>query len=179
MKKKIFLSVAAVGALLAGSVLVAAARKPDVFQVQRTVRIEASAEKIFPLINDMREWTKWSPFEKVDPSMQRTYSGAESGKGAIYAWNGNNDIGEGRCEILETKEPSHIRLTLDFIRPFEAHNIVDFTLKPAGEGTEVTWAMHGPNPYFSKVMQVFCDMDKMCGSQFEEGLDALKKLTEK
>lgn len=179
MKKKIILSMAAVCGLLVGSVLVAAARKPDVFQVERTVRIEAPAEKIFPLINDMREWTKWSPFEKADPAMQRSYSGAESGKGSIYAWNGNNDIGEGRCEIAESDEPSHLRMNLDFIRPFEAHNIVDFTLKPVGDATEVTWAMHGPNPYFSKVFQVFCDMDKMCGGQFEDGLNALKGLTEK
>ena len=122
----------AVGVLVA-AFLIYAATRPDTFRVQRTTTIKAPPEKIFPLINDFQRWGAWSPYEKKDPTMKRTLSGAATGKGAVYEWDGNKDVGKGRMEITESAPPSQVTLQLDFIRPFAAHNIVDFTLE-AKEG---------------------------------------------
>ena len=161
------------------AVLVYAATKPDTFRVQRTVSINAPPDKIFPLLNDYHNWPSWSPYEKMDPAMKRTYSGPASGKGSVYDWEGNSNIGKGRMEILESTPPSKLSIKLDFMKPFEAHNIADFTLEPKGDRTDVTWAMHGPLPYTAKVMHTFFNMDKMAGGQFEEGLANLKSAAEK
>ena len=161
------------------AVLVAAATKPDKFRVQRTADVNAPADKIFPLINDFRSFGSWSPYEVRDPEMKRIYSGAPSGKGAVYAWDGNKNVGAGRMEILDSASPSRIAIKLDFTRPFEAHNVVAFTLVPHGGSTTVTWAMEGPSPFMAKVMQVFFDMDRMVGGDFESGLGRLKLLAEK
>jgi hypothetical protein len=110
--------------------------------------------------------------------MKRSYSGAEKGKGAVYAWTGNGEVGQGSMEITDAG-PSRVALNLDFVKPFEGHNKVVFTLAPKGELTEVTWDMHGPSPYLTKVMMVFCDMDAMIGKQFETGLASLKAVSEK
>ena len=136
----------------AAAVLVAAATKPDRFRVQRTAEVNAPADKIFPLINDFRSFGSWSPYETRDPEMKRSNSGATSGKGAVYAWDGNKNVGEGRMEILDSAPPSRIAIKLDFTRPFEAHNVVEFTLVPHGGSTTVTWAMEGPSPFMAKVM---------------------------
>lgn len=168
----------AVVALIA-AFLIYATTRPDIFRVQRTATIKAPAEQVFPLINDFRRWGAWSPYEKKDPAMKRTLSGAPSGKGAVYEWEGNRDIGKGRMEITESAPPSRVTLKLDFSRPFEAHNIVDFTLEGRGDATQVTWAIHGPSPFMSKVMGIVIDMDKMIGSDFEAGLADLKTLSEK
>ena len=159
--------------------LIYAATRPDSFRVQRATSIKAPPEKIFPLINDFQRWSAWSPYEKKDPTMKRTLSGAPSGKGAVYEWNGNKEIGQGRMEITETAPPSQLTLKLDFSRPFEAHNIVDFTLEPRGDTTQVTWAIHGPSPFMSKVMGIVINMDKMIGKDFEAGLADLKAISEK
>jgi hypothetical protein len=111
--------------------------------------------------------------------MKRTYSGAASGKGAVYAWQGNSKVGEGRMEISDTSPPSKVTIKLDFVKPFETHNIVEFTLEPQTDSTNVTWVMHGPNPYIGKVMQIFFNMDRMVGKDFEAGLANLKTLAEK
>jgi hypothetical protein len=111
--------------------------------------------------------------------MKRTYSGADSGKGAVYAWDGNKNVGSGRMEILEASLPSKIVIKLDFFAPFEAHNTAEFTMLPQGDATNLTWVMHGPLVFMAKVMHVFIDMDKMIGKDFEAGLANLKKLTEK
>ena len=155
-----------------------AATRPNTFRVQRATSIKAPPEKIFPLINDLHRWTAWSPYEKKDPTMKRTHRGAASGKGAVYEWEGNKDIGKGRMEITETSPPSRVTIKLDFVRPFEAHNVVEFTLEPAGDSTTVTWALHGPAPYISKVMSLFFSMDKMVGTDFETGLASLKAAAE-
>ena len=173
---KVILIIAVV--LIAG-VLVYAATKPDTFRVQRSASIKAPPEKIFPLINDYHNWVAWSPYEKKDPTMKRTFGATAAGKGATYSWDGNKDIGQGSMEIQDSVPPSRITIKLDFVKPFEAHNIVDFTLQPEGDSTKVTWDMHGPAPYFSKVMQVFINMDKMVGADFEAGLASLKALAEK
>jgi hypothetical protein len=161
------------------SLLVFAATKPDTFGVQRSASIKAPPEKIFPLINDFHSWGAWSPYEKLDPAMKRTYSGAASGKGSVYEWEGNGKAGMGRMEIADTSPPSKVMLILDFVKPFEAHNTVDFTLEPTGDSTNVTWAMHGRSPYLAKVMHVFFDMDSMVGKDFETGLANLKTIAER
>lgn len=167
----------AVVVLIAG-VLVFAATRPDNFSVQRTTSIKAPPEKIFPLINDFHRWTAWSPWEKMDPEMKRTYSGAASGKGAVYAWQGNSKVGEGRMEISDTSPPSKVTIKLDFVKPFEAHNTAEFLLEPKGDSTSVTWKMYGPSPYFAKVMGIFVSMDEMIGKDFETGLANLKTVAE-
>ena len=156
-----------------------AATKPDTFRVQRAANIKAPPEKIFSLINDLHSWGSWSPYEKKDPTMKRTHSGAANGKGAVYAWEGNKEIGKGSMEITESSPSSRVTIKLDFVKPFEAHNIVEFTLEPKGDSTNVTWAMHGPNPYLAKVMSIFFSMDRMVGKDFETGLANLKAVAEK
>ena len=165
-------------AVAVAAVLAFAATKPDNFSVQRSASIKAPPEKISGVLADFRGWQAWSPFEKMDPAMQRSFSGAEKGKGAVYAWSGNSQAGAGRMEITEASA-SRVALNLDFTKPMEGHNKVVFTLAPKGDATEVTWAMSGPSPYISKVMQVFCNMDAMIGQYFETGLASLKTVTEK
>jgi len=162
-------------------VLILASTKPDSFGVQRAAVVRAPAEKIFPLINNFRQWANWSPWENKDPAMKRTYSGAESGKGAVYAWDGNKNVGSGRMEILDALSPSKIVIKLDFFKPFEGHNTAEFTMQPERDAatTNIIWVMHGPAPFMSKVMQVFMNLDKMIGKDFEAGLANLKRLTEK
>ena len=171
--------VAVVLAIAIAAVLILAATKPDTFQVQRAISIKAPADRIFPLINDFRQWRSWSPYEDRDPALKRTYGGADSGKGAVYAWDGNKNVGSGRMEILDTSVPSKILIKLDFFKPFEGHNTAEFTMLPQGDATLLTWTMHGPAVFMSKVMQVFMNLDHMIGKDFEVGLANLKKLTEK
>jgi hypothetical protein len=165
--------------VLIGVMLVYAAMKPDTFRIQRSAAINAPPEKIFSFLNDFHNWTAWSPWEKMDPALKRTYGGTESGKSAVYEWDGNNQVGQGRMEISDTSPPSHILIKLDFLKPFEAHNTAEFTLDSGGRSTQVTWAMYGPQPYMAKVMSLFLDMDKMVGEQFEQGLANLKAVSEK
>ena len=168
-------------AIAIATVLILASTKPDSFGVQRAAVVRAPAEKIFPLINNFRQWANWSPWENKDPAMKRTYSGAESGKGAVYAWDGNKNVGSGRMEILDASSPSKIVIKLDFFKPFEGHNTAEFTMLPQGDAatTNITWVMHGPAPFMSKVMQVFMNLDRMIGKDFEVGLANLKSQTEK
>lgn len=147
-----------------------AATKPDTFQVQRKAVIAAPPEKVFAMIEDFHRWNEWSPWEKLDPAMTRTFGGPAAGVGATYAWTGNSDVGEGRMEIVESTPPLKIRIKLDFIKPFESKNVTEFVLVPKDGGTEVTWTMQGPNLYVSKVMDTFMSMDKMIGKDFEKGL---------
>jgi hypothetical protein len=171
--------IAIVLAVLVAAVLGIAMTKPDSFSVQRKTSIQAPPDKICPLINDFHSWNSWSPWEKLDPAMNRTHSGAASGKGAVYEWDGNSKVGKGHMEITEVSAPSKVTIKLDFLKPFEGHNIAEFTLEPQGDSTNVTWAMHGPAPFLSKVMQVFISMDKMIGKDFESGLANLKTIVEK
>ncbi len=170
--------VALVVVVAVAGVLVFAALKPDDFRVQRSIDIKAPPDKIMTAVADLKGWTAWSPYEKKDPGMKRAYAGAPSGKGAIYEWDGNKDVGHGRMEILEAG-PSKVVIKLDFITPFEAHNTAEFTAVPQGDATNVTWAMYGPSPYVAKVMQTVMNMDKMIGSDFEAGLQSLKTVAEK
>jgi len=161
------------------AVIVFALTKPDTFRVERSLAVKAPADAIYPVVADFHRWTGWSPYEGRDPGMKRTFGGAAQGKGAAYAWDGNNNVGAGQMEILEANTPSKLCIKLDFERPFEGHNTAEFTFVPQGDATLVTWAMYGPAPFLSKIMQVFINMDSMIGKDFEAGLASLKKLTEK
>lgn len=167
-----------VGVLIVG-VLALAATRPDTFRVERKATIEAPPEKVFALLSDFHRWEAWSPWEKRDPAMKRTHSGAASGKGAAYAWEGNREVGKGRMEITAASPPSHLTIQLDFLAPFECHNFAEFTLTPRGGATEVTWAMHGPSSFLFKLMGLFMNMDKMVGRDFEVGLANLAAVAPK
>jgi uncharacterized protein YndB with AHSA1/START domain len=175
---EIIIIIAIVLAIAIAVVLVLAAAKPDTFSVQRGTTMKAPPEKIFSLINDFHQWGKWSPWENRDPAMTRSFSGAESGRGAVYAWEGNKNVGSGRMEILDASTPSKITIKLDFFKPFEAHNTAEFTMLPHADATSVNWVMDGPAPFMSKMMQVFMNMDRMIGKDFEAGLANLKGLAE-
>ena len=160
-------------------VLILAAGKPNVFRLARSIQIKAPPEAIAPYIADFHKWTQWSPWEGVPgDELKRTYSGANSGVGAVYDWQGKK-TGVGRMELIEAA-PKHIGIKLDFFKPFEAHNVCEFTFEPSAEPgvTAVVWSMHGPAPLMTKVMHLFMNMDKMVGPSFEQGLAKLKGLAE-
>jgi len=161
------------------AVLAYAATRPDTFRVQRSTHIGAPADRIFPLIANLKSMNTWNPFVDPDPAIKITYSGPESGKGAAHTWSGNRKVGEGRIEITEASPPSKVAMQLDMLKPMKAHNAVEFTLRPNGGGTTVTWAMSGRQPFMGKLMTIFIDCDRMVGSQFEKGLASLKTLAEK
>ncbi len=170
--------IAVILAVAIAVVLILAATKSSTLRVTRSATIRAPADRIFPLINDFHRWTSWSPYETKDPAMKRSYTGTENGKGAVYGWDGDKNVGSGRMEILEASAPSKIVIKLDFFKPFEGHNTAEFTMLPQGDATNVTWTMYGPAVFMSKVMQVFINLDHMIGKDFEVGLAKLKKLTE-
>ena len=171
--------IAVIIAVAIAVVLILAATKPNTLLVQRATSIKAPADRIFPLINDFQQWRTWSPYENKDPAMKRTYEGTGSGKGAVYAWDGNKNVGSGRMEILEAQVPSKITIKLDFFKPFEGHNTAEFTMLPQGDRTHVTWLMHGPANFMSRLIQVFMNLDNLIGKDFEAGLANLKTITEK
>jgi uncharacterized protein YndB with AHSA1/START domain len=174
MLKKILFTLTALLALL----LLYAAAQPGTFRVERRIVIQAPPEKVWAELGDLRRWQGWSPWERMDPQMKRSYSTPSAGRGAIYAWEGNTQVGQGRMAIVEADTPARLVIKLDFIQPFEAHNTAEFTLMPQAGGTEVSWVMRGPNTYVGKLMQVFVDMDQMVGRDFETGLANLKTLAE-
>lgn len=179
MLKTVLVSLLAVLVVGIAVVLILAAMKPDSFQVQRSVAINAPPEKVYPLIADLRAWKAWSPWEKKDPAMKRGFSGSESGVGSRYAWDGDKNVGRGSMEIVEATAPAKVGLKLDFITPFEAHNDVVFALQPQGQTTNVIWTMTGPTPFFAKIIHVFMNMDRMVGGDFEAGLAAMKAAAER
>lgn len=175
--KKIFTRIV-IGFLLAvAALLIFASTKPDTFRVERSLTIAAAPEKILPMIGNFHRWAAWSPYEKLDPAMKRSFSGDSAGVGAVYEWASNSHAGAGRMEILEATA-SLIKIKLDFLKPFEGHNTAEFILQPDGNGTKVTWAVYGPSPLMSKVMGIFFDMDHLIGKDFESGLLSLKSVTE-
>ncbi|GAB3255460.1 SRPBCC family protein [Chitinimonas naiadis] len=161
------------------AILVAAASRPDTFRFERSIVISAPPEKAYELIADMRRWVEWSPWERLDPQLKRAHSGAPSGEGAIYEWDGNNKVGAGRMEILEAEPPVRLLIKLDFLRPFKANNMAEFLLQQQGGQTTLTWAMFGPSNFMSKLMGIFISMDKMLGKDFDAGLASLKFLAER
>jgi hypothetical protein len=156
--------------VLVVGLLVLILTRPGHFRIERSAHVAAPPDVIFPLINDFHQWDQWSPWEKMDPNLKRTYEGPSSGPGAVYGWTGNNKVGEGRMTILESRPGQLVSIKLVFIRPFAATNHTTFTLAPSDGGTRVTWAMEGQNTFMGKAMSLFMNMDKMIGKSFEEGL---------
>lgn len=173
-----FKAISFIVALLIAGLLIFAATKPDTFRVERSTSIKAPPEKIASYINDFHNWGAWSPWEKMDPKMKRSFSGTPSGVGAVYEWQGADKVGTGRMEIVDIT-PSKTTIKLDFSKPFAAHNTAEYTLEPKGDSTQVTWAMFGPAPFMSKVMGVLFNVDKMVGKDFETGLANLKTAAER
>ena len=171
--------IALVLVVLVLALLAFAASRPDNFRVERTTTVNAPPEKIFALLNDFRHWPAWSPWEKLDAAMSRSYSGPGSGEGAVYAWSGSGEVGAGRMRIIESTAPTRLVIQLDFTRPFSARHLAEFTIEARGGVTQLSWAMHGRSPLLSKLMQIFISMDRMVGKDFETGLANLKAEAEK
>jgi uncharacterized protein YndB with AHSA1/START domain len=151
--------------------------RPAEFTVTRSRELVAAPEVVFGYIDDLHRWVQWSPWEKRDPGMKREYSGAAAGSGAVYAWAGNQDIGEGRMTITESRPNERIAIRLEFMKPMAATNEVEFTLTPSGSGTTVRWSMTGKNGFVGKAISLFMDMDTMVGHDFETGLSQLDTAT--
>ena len=158
--------------------LVVIASRPADFSVTRSADMSATPQVIFPQVNDLHNWQAWSPWAKLDPNMKMTYSGPEAGKGAAYAWTGNNKVGEGRMTITESRPSELVRIKLEFLKPFAATNASEFTFQPQGSQTNVTWAMSGKRNFMMKAMCMVMNMDKMLGGQFEQGLQQMKAIVE-
>ena len=167
----------AIVAIVVVFVIIVATRPAD-FRVTRTDTISAPAEAVFAQVNDFHKWAAWSPWEKLDPELKRIFEGPSAGPGAIYRWAGNNKVGEGRMTILESHPRDVIRIKLEFLRPFKATNTAEFTFKPQGNQTAVTWSMHGKLNFMSKAFHMFVDFDKIVGGDFEKGLASLKSMAE-
>ncbi len=165
-------------AVLLGLVVAVASRRPDTARFSRTVRISAPPEAIFPLINDLRAFSSWSPFERKDPNIKSVYSGPESGVGNRHDWEGNKEVGAGWCRVTRSIPSSRVDMELHMQRPMKCSNDVVFTLVPEDGATTVTWAMEGQMPLIAKVFDLFVGMDRMCGAEFEKGLQALKSQVE-
>lgn len=175
MAKKILIAFAAVLVVLVAYI----ATRPDTYRVERSTKIAAPPDVVFGLVNDFHRWDSWSPWGKLDPAMKKTFGGAPSGVGATYAWAGDKKVGEGNMRITESRPPEKIGIRLEFTKPWAAVNPVEFTFKPDGAGTRVSWAMSGTNNFMLKAMSVLGDMDAMIGKDFDKGLLALKAESEK
>ncbi len=177
MIKTTLLVIVALLVLAMAAIAALASQRPDTFRVSRSASIAAPAEKIFPLINDVRAFNTWNPYALKDPAMKGSYSGPAAGAGAHHDFE-SNKAGSGSIEITESRAPSEVKMRLDMTAPFKASNLVAFTLVPQGSATRATWAMEGPAPFLSKFMGVIFDMDKMVGTDFEAGLATLKAKAE-
>lgn len=166
-------------AIIAILLLTVIVGQPDEFVVCRTAKISAPPEKIFPHVNELRKWDEWSPWAKLDPNAKNSFEGAAAGTGASMSWDGNKKIGAGRMTIVECRPTDLVRLKLDFIRPFENTNIVEFRFLPDGSQTDVKWSMSGKTNAFFKVFGLFMNCGDMCGRDFEKGLASLKSIAEK
>jgi uncharacterized protein YndB with AHSA1/START domain len=153
--------------------------RPDEFTVTRAISIAAPPEKIFPHVNDLHKWEAWSPWAKLDPNAKNTFSGTDAGAGAAMAWDGNKKVGAGKMTITQSQPSGLIRFRLDFQKPMQASNTAEFTFRPEGGQTVMTWSMSGKNNFFFKAFGLFVNCDKMIGGDFERGLAGLKSVTEK
>jgi hypothetical protein len=160
------------------ALLAYAARKPDVFRIERSTTINASAERIYPLIADLRQMNTWNPFVEPDPNIRIAYLGPEAGRGAAHTWSGNRNVGEGSIEITDAVPNSRVDMRLSMLKPMKADNAGSFTLVPNGSTTTVMWAMSGQQPFIGKLMSTFIDCERMVGGQFDKGLASLKSIAE-
>ena len=174
MVRKILITIVAI--LVVFTVIVAL--QPSEFRIVRSATISASPPAVFAQVNDFHNWETWSPWAKLDPAAKATFEGPSAGKGAIFRWAGNSDVGEGSMTITESRPNDLIRMRLDFVEPFTATNTAEFAFKPEGSRTAVTWSMEGKNNFIGRVMCLFMDMDKMVGGQFEKGLANIKSIVE-
>jgi hypothetical protein len=174
MFKKILLTVA--GLVIVFAIVVAL--QPSEFRVTRQLVMTGSPAAVFSQVNDLHRWPAWSPWEKLDPAMKRRFDGASSGVGASYRWEGNNEVGSGRMTITESRPNEVVQLKLEFYKPMAGESMTEFTFKPQGRDTTVTWEMTGKNNFIGKAVCLFVNMDKTIGGQFEQGLTALKTLVE-
>jgi uncharacterized protein YndB with AHSA1/START domain len=174
MLKKILIAVAVVVAAF----LVVVAVQPSEFHVARTTTIAAPAPVVFAQVNDFHKWEAWNPWGKMDPAMKQSYAGAPAGTGAVYAWAGNSEVGEGRMTVTESRPTDLIRIRLDFVKPFAGTSVAEFTFKSEGDQTAVVWSMTGHNNFIAKALCLFMNMDKMIGGQFEKGLAQMKVAAE-
>jgi hypothetical protein len=172
MFKKILIGLAVLIVIFVGIVFT----RPDTFHVERSATMPAPPAAIYPLINDFHRWSEWSPWDKLDPAMKKDYEGT-SGVGAKYHWVGNDKVGEGRMTITDTQPSDKVVIQLEFMKPFEATNVTTFTLLPSAVGTQVRWAMDGPQNFMAKAFSLFMNMDQMIGKDFESGLSALSALS--
>jgi uncharacterized protein YndB with AHSA1/START domain len=166
-------------AVLLAALLLMASRQPDSFLVERAVTVAAPPEAIFPTIADLHQWSRWSPYEKLDPQMKKVFNGTPGAAGASMYWSGNAKAGEGTMTVRELMPPSKLTIQLDLLKPIEGHNVIEFNLEPTDGGTRVMWSMRGANSYLSKVVGLFMNLDTMIGKDFEDGLASLKLDVEK
>lgn len=178
MLKKLILGALVIIVLLVAGLAVAIAMQPNEYRVARSTTINAPSERVFAQVNDFRKWEAWSPWAKIDPAMKVTYGGPPSGVGATYAWVGNDEVGEGRMTINESHPSSHIKIDLEFIKPFASLADTEFILKPNGDKTDVEWSIAGKHNVISKAMCLVVSMDKMIGPDFEKGVNQLKTAAE-
>jgi hypothetical protein len=178
MLKRIIIGVVIAIVFIVAGLIAVVATQPEDFSVTRSATIKAPAERVFAEVNDFHKWDAWSPWAKLDPNMKTTYAGPESGQGASYSWVGNDEVGEGKMTIAESHPSQHVKIDLEFIKPFAAQSVTEFMFKPAGDATEVTWNMHGKNGFVGKAMCLVVSMDKMVGGDFEKGLAQLKTAVE-
>ncbi len=172
------LTVLIVIAALIAAALAGIAMKPNTFRISRSTVINAPAAAIYPHVADFHKWQGWSPWEELDPGMNRTFSGAESGAGAAYAWEGNKKVGSGHMLITAASPQNGVSLNLEFLRPMKASNVTEINFTAQGDATHVDWVMHGPQPFMSKLFGTFMNIDKMVGADFERGLAKLKAAAE-
>ncbi|MBI3183056.1 MAG: SRPBCC family protein [Myxococcales bacterium] len=174
MLKKLLILVA----LLVVVLVAVIATRPSTYRVERSAAISTPPELVFAQVSDFHKWAAWSPWEKLDPNQKKTFEGPEAGVGASHHWSGNDQVGEGKMTITALKPSERIDIKLEFIRPWQATNSVEFLFKPEQAGTQVTWAVNGNNDFMGKAMTLFMDMDQMMGKDFEQGLANLKALAE-
>ena len=167
-----------VGVVVAAFIILVAMKRPD-FRIERSATIAATPQAVFEQVNDFRKWRAWSPWEKRDPLLRRTYEGAPAGRGAVYSWIGNKQVGEGRMTITESRPGELVRIRLEFIKPFAATNTAEFTFQPQGDQTRVTWSMSGTHTFVMRAFCMFMNMDKLVGGDFEKGLAAMKLVAER
>jgi hypothetical protein len=152
--------------------------RPAEFRIERGAMIHAPAEVVFERVNDFHRWAEWSPWDRMDPDLKRTFEGAPAGAGAIYRWAGNGKVGEGSMTLVESRPGDHLTIKLEFLKPFTATNTTEFSFMPMAGGVNVTWSMAGRNSFVSKAMSLVMNMDQLVGKDFEKGLSALKEISE-
>jgi uncharacterized protein YndB with AHSA1/START domain len=177
-KRSILKKVLIVLVVVVAVFLVVVAMQPSEFRITRSARFAAPPEAAFAQVNDFHRWEAWSPWAKLDPAARNSFEGPTAGTGAKFAWAGNDKVGEGRMEILESRPGELVRIKLDFVKPMEGTSLTEFTFKPEGDQTAVTWTMSGHHSFVEKAFCLFVNMDKMVGGDFERGLAAMKSQAE-